>query len=202
MPFGEPWASVHCGLRSARADRHPSSSWVAPLGRFSSGRLRLVVLVVPQRTQLTLLDIYPASNAPKVPYWAKLGDFWRGIIPFQGGQTGLLQKLGSVTRVMCNSRVCPAKVSTIRIFPANKRQIFSSETHFTVDASIHIRPSLKDNIFGNVPWRGCEPHHFCIGNCFHILFFHFIWTISIWFSEQIGIPRHPMFKKGEISNHS
>ena len=55
---------------------------------------------MPERTQLTLLDIHPASNAPKVPYWAKLGDFWRGIIPFQGGQAGLLQKLGSVTRVI------------------------------------------------------------------------------------------------------
>ena len=153
MPFGEPWASVHCGLESARAtaDRHPSSSWAAPLGRFSSGRLRLFVLVVPQRTKLTLLDMHPASNAPKVPYWAKLGDFWRGIIPFRGGQAGLLQKLGSVTRVMCKSRVCPAKVSTIRIFLANKRHKFSSETHVTVDASIHIRPTLKDNIFWKCP---------------------------------------------------
>ena len=25
MPFSEPWASSHCGLRGARADRHPSS---------------------------------------------------------------------------------------------------------------------------------------------------------------------------------
>ena len=30
---------------------------------------------------------------------------------------------------------------------------------------------------------------------------HFIWSISIWFNLQTGISRHPMFKKGEISNH-
>ena len=43
-------------------------------------------------------------NAPKVLYRAKLGHVGRVVIPFQGGHSGLFQKLDSVTRVMCYCR--------------------------------------------------------------------------------------------------
>ena len=77
IPFSEPWnwtlRFVHCDLRSARADRHPSSLWAAPLGRFSSGWWRLFVSIVPQRAQFSLLDLYHASERPKSPLLGETG---------------------------------------------------------------------------------------------------------------------------------
>ena len=106
-------------------------------------------------TQLTLLDIHHASERPKSPLLGEAGRLLEGYHPLSGWPGRPPPETGKCyARNVCNSRVCPAKVSTIRIFLANKRQKFSSETHVTVDASIHIRPTFKDNIFGNVPGEG------------------------------------------------
>ena len=140
MPFTETWASAHWHLRSARSNRHPSALWVAPLGRFfqDDGEYSFR-LCVRGRHSASSKDIL-LQNASEVPSWAKLGWFWRCIIPFQCGQADQCwtENGQCYANNVLQSALCPDKVSTIGIFLANKRQKFPYETHVTADASIHI----------------------------------------------------------------
>ena len=82
----------------------PPSWWAALLGRFCSRPWKFLFLVLLQMTHPASSIYLLLYNAPKVLYWAKLGHVGRVAIPFQGGHSGLLQELDSVTRVMCYCR--------------------------------------------------------------------------------------------------
>ena len=89
MSFSEPWQLGISPLRFVERTCRPTpliimgstSLWVDFLQADGDYSFQLCL-----KGRNSAFSIYILlQNAPKVPYWAKLGDFWRGIIPLQGG---------------------------------------------------------------------------------------------------------------------